>query len=184
MLGCSRFSLRRLGVRRVRHDVAVVALCEYVVLPVTPDGPCRIPRVSGVRLVDDLVVVAPGAVVSVAANHVADVAAVHVGIVVERALGVDLVVARRKRGLVEGANRGNSAVDSTIAEIPVPVTACVVRVDAGVVADHLNADVADAVVVCVTLVWDLASNVGSGDRIRGGHKAHSPDGSQDEQARQ
>ena len=161
------------------HDVAVVALCEYVVLPVTPDGPCGIPRVSGVRLVDDLVVVAPGAVVSVAANHVADVAAVHVGIVVERALGVDLVVAYRKRCLVEGANGGNRAIDPTIAEIPVPVARRVVCVDARVVANHLNADVADAVVVYVTLVWDLASNVGSGDRIRGGHKAHTHD-SQDE----
>lgn len=164
------------------HDVAVVALCEYVVLPVTPDGPCGIPRVSGIRLVDDLVVVAPGAVVSVAADHVTDVAAVHVGIVVERALGVDLVVAYRKRCLVEGANGGNRAVDSTIAEVPVPATDRVVRVDARVVADHLNADVADAVVVYVALVGNLASNIGSGDRVREGHKAHTHD-SQDEKDR-
>lgn len=141
-------------------QVTATAFCKDVVLPRPPDSPVRIPRVPGVILTYNLVVVRGVAIVPIASNHIRDVPAVHEGIVLEGASGMDLVVTHRECRLVKIINRGDCAVDTAITQIPVPVTRVVVRVDAGVITYDLDAQVADAIVVRIPSSGDLANFTG------------------------
>ncbi len=129
-----------------------------MVLPVAPDRPVGIARVTGIIRMDDLVVEGRVAAKARAPDHVADHAGVLVRVVIEGAFGVDLVVTHRKRVLVEVVDRGDPGrrVNSSVAEVPVVGVAAVVSVHRGVVADDPDAGVTDAVVVCITPVGDLA----------------------------
>lgn len=95
---------KALGVREVGDGVARSALGEHVVFPVAPDRPGGIAGVARIIFAYDLVVERAVAVVAITVDHVGDVAAVHERVVVEVALGMDLVVADREGRSVEVAD--------------------------------------------------------------------------------